>query len=94
MLKKEIELMESLGDMKEAAAIMKAERSQKRETVHVYDRQYEALGMKELTALDRGSAEYKTIEQYLLGTKGATHYMNFNLEAVFRIEREGEFDRF
>jgi poly [ADP-ribose] polymerase len=94
MLKKEVELMESLGDMKEAAAIMKAERTQKRPTEHEYDRQYNALGMEEMTALDRDSDEFKNIEKYLLGTKGATHSMDFEVESIFRVERQGEVDRF
>jgi poly [ADP-ribose] polymerase len=95
MLKKEITLMESLGDMKEAAAIMKAERSnKKRETVHEYDRQYEALSMKEMSPLSASTKEYKEIEAYLQGTKGATHSVKYEVESIFRIERNGEFDRF
>lgn len=92
ILKKEIELLESLGDMKEAAAIMKAERP--RDTVHVYDRQFSSLGMEEMTVLDKASTEFKELESYLVDTKASTHHINYSVEEIFRIERSGEKKRF
>lgn len=92
MLKREIELLESLGDMKEAAAIMKAERP--RDTIHVLDRHYNALGMNEMTPLEHDSKEFKVLSQYLVDTRGATHNVKYQVEEVFRIERQGETKRF
>jgi poly [ADP-ribose] polymerase len=91
-LKAEIDLMDSLGDLKEAAAIMKAERP--KDTVHQFDRQYAALGMEEMSALDHSTAEFKNIAQYLVESKGDTHQANYRVEEIFRIERKGEHDRF
>lgn len=91
-LKREIELLESLGDMKEAAAIMKAERP--KDTIHVYDRQFSSLGMEEMTVLDRQSTEFKELAAYLVSSKGATHNVNYEVEDIFRIERAGETKRF
>jgi poly [ADP-ribose] polymerase len=92
MLKREIELLESLGDMKEAAAIMKQERP--KDTVHVYDRQFGSLGMEEMTVLDKESTEFKELAAYLVDSKGATHNVNYKVEEIFRIERAGEKKRF
>lgn len=92
MLKKEIELLESLGDMKEAAAIMKANRP--KDTVHQYDRQFATLNMEEVTTLDKTSDEFKLLAQYLVETRGATHNVDYEVEEIFRIERNGEKARF
>ncbi|KLT38345.1 PARP-domain-containing protein [Cutaneotrichosporon oleaginosum] len=92
LLKREIELLESLGDMKEAAAIMKAERP--KDTMHAYDRQFNSLGMEEMTVLDKASKEFKELAAYLVDSKGATHHVNYQVEEIFRIERAGETKRF
>lgn len=93
MLKREIDLLESLGDMKEAAAIMKAERP--KDTVHVYDRQYDSLGMEEMSVLNKESTEFKELESYLVETKGGTHHFDgYEVQEIFRIERNGEKKRF
>lgn len=92
MLKKEIELLESLGDMKEAAAIMKANRP--KDTVHQYDRQFASLNMEEMTALDTASDEFTNLAEYLIQTKGETHNVKYRVEEIFRIERAGEKQRF
>lgn len=93
ILKKEIDVLDNLGDLKEAAAIMKAERSQRRDTVHEFDRQFAAL-KTDMVALDREAAEFKNIAEYLTGTRGATHGHSYEVESIFRVQREGEFERF
>ncbi len=93
-LKKEIELLESLSDMKDAELIMKTDRA-RTDTMHPLDKQYRGLGMKEMAPLDPDSAEYTELVDYLVGTRGATHLAtNYTVEAIFRIEREGEHKRF
>lgn len=93
LLKREVELMESLGDMKEAAAIMKA--SIPRDPVHKLDRHFAALNMHEMTPLGHDTAEFAEIATYLTGTKTKTHSVGkYQVEEVFRIQRDGEFERF
>lgn len=92
-LKKEIELLESLSDMKEAAAMLK-ETLKDDSGVHRLDKQFQGLGMNEMTALDPSSQEFTEIDTYLNDSKGSTHYMNYAVQDIFRIERQGEFDRF
>ncbi|KAK3325101.1 poly-ribose polymerase-like protein [Apodospora peruviana] len=93
MVKKEVELMESLSDMKDAALIMKMDQVGD-DNVHPLDKQYQGLKMEEMTPLDPTSAEFKHLLDYLMNTRGSTHVANYQIEAIFRIERQGEFDRF
>ncbi|KAK4160598.1 putative poly polymerase 2 [Cladorrhinum sp. PSN259] len=93
LLKKEIELLESLSDMKDAALIMKVDKASQDE-VHQLDRQFQGLKMDEMEPLDRKSAEFKNLSEYLQNTKGETHHHNYTIDDIFRIERQGEKDRF
>ncbi|KAH7407017.1 poly polymerase catalytic domain-containing protein [Phaeosphaeria sp. MPI-PUGE-AT-0046c] len=92
-LKKEIELLESLSDMKDAAAMLKS--SLKEDSgIHQLDRQFSGLNMNEMSPLDRDSKEFTELETYLNDSKGATHHLSYKVEDIFRIERQGELERF
>ncbi|PSN74498.1 PARP-domain-containing protein [Corynespora cassiicola Philippines] len=93
LLKREIDLLESLGDMKEAAALMKSNLKD-HGNVHPLDRQFQGLGMEEMVPLDPRSGEFNELANYLTKTKAATHYVNYEVEDIFRIQRQGEFERF
>ncbi|KAF5021335.1 hypothetical protein F66182_6635 [Fusarium sp. NRRL 66182] len=93
LLKKEIELLESLSDMKDAAEIMKIDRKS-RDTVHPLDRQFQGLGLEEMTPLDHKSSEFTHLQDYLNESRGSTHNMTYEVQDIFRIEREGETKRF
>lgn len=93
MLKKEIELLESLSDMKDAAEIMKIDRKT-RDTVHPLDRQFKGLNLEEMSVLDHTSNEFNLLEKYLNDSRGATHHVNYEVQDIFRIERQGETKRF
>jgi poly [ADP-ribose] polymerase len=93
LLKKEIELLESLSDMKDAAAMLKS--SLKDDGgVHQLDRQFNGLNMNEMSPLDRNAQEFTELETYLNNSKGATHHLSYKVEDIFRIERQGELERF
>ncbi|KAH7081044.1 poly polymerase catalytic domain-containing protein [Paraphoma chrysanthemicola] len=92
-LKREIELLESLSDMKEAAAMLKS--SLKDDGgIHQLDRQFQGLGMNEMTPLDQSTQEFTELSEYLNNSKGATHHLSYEVEDIFRIERQGEIERF
>jgi poly [ADP-ribose] polymerase len=93
LLKKEIELLESLGDMKEAAALMKSNLKDDG-GIHPLDRQFQGLGMDEMEPVDRGSAEFTELFEYLNNSKGSTHNHQYRVQDIFRIQRHGELDRF
>jgi poly [ADP-ribose] polymerase len=101
MLKREVEILESLSDMSIAEEIMKisADKSRgaagSRDAVHPLDRQYAGLNMAEMTPLDSASAEFQLLNEYLVQTHGGTHaYLRLRVQDIFRIERGGERDRF
>jgi poly [ADP-ribose] polymerase len=92
-LKKEIELLESLSDMKETAAMLKSQLKDD-SGIHKLDKQFQGLGMNEMTPLDHKSQEFVEIDHYLNNSKGRTHAVNYHVQDIFRIERKGEFERF
>lgn len=94
LLKKEVELLESLSDMKDAELLMKVEQGQQQPNVHPTDKLYQGLGMKEMTALDHGSTEFQELVNYLVSTRGTTHNVKYNVQDIFRIERQHEQLRF
>ncbi|KAL2159038.1 hypothetical protein VTH06DRAFT_2797 [Thermothelomyces fergusii] len=93
MVKTEIELLESLSDMKDASLIMKLDKAVD-DGIHPLDKQYQGLKMEEMTPLDPGSDEYAQLRNYLFETRGYTHGHNYTIENIFRIERQGERERF
>ncbi|KAE8153467.1 poly polymerase catalytic domain-containing protein [Aspergillus avenaceus] len=91
-IKKEIELLEALTDMEVANGIMKE--SKDADTIHQLDRQFQGLGMQEMTPLKRTSIEFMELENYLNHSRGSTHHLRYQVINIFRIERNGETDRF
>ncbi|KAI9812723.1 MAG: hypothetical protein M1827_004479 [Pycnora praestabilis] len=96
MLKREIQLLESLSDMEIANEIMDARKvaDEADLAIHALDRQYAGLGMSEMTPLDPDLNEFKHLQDYLVKSTGQTHSMQMKIEDIFRIERMGENDRF
>ncbi|KAH7464538.1 hypothetical protein FOMA001_g17668 [Fusarium oxysporum f. sp. matthiolae] len=93
LLKKEIELLQSLSDMKVAAELMKIDRKT-RDSIHPLDRQFQGLGLEEMTRLDDKSSEFGHLMKYLNNSGGAAHKMTYTIKDIFRIERQGECKRF
>ncbi|KAI9049236.1 hypothetical protein LZ554_007083 [Drepanopeziza brunnea f. sp. 'monogermtubi'] len=92
-INKEVELLDSLSDMKDAQNIMRKE-PKDAERVNALDRQFRGLGLEEMTVLKRESTEFQELKNYLVDTRGATHNANYHVDQIFRIERQGEKDRF
>ncbi|PKS11272.1 hypothetical protein jhhlp_003034 [Lomentospora prolificans] len=92
LLKKEVDLLESLSDMKAASDIMKLQAQS--DAMHPLDRQFQGLGLQEMSVLDKGSTEYKLLADYLHGSRGSTHHYSYEIAEIFRIERVGEKSRF
>ncbi|KIX09899.1 uncharacterized protein Z518_00980 [Rhinocladiella mackenziei CBS 650.93] len=95
-IKREIQLLETLTDMQLANEIMnsaKVDKYKQQEHMNILDRQYMGLGMQEMTPLDITSQEYREIHDYLKNSKGGTHGVTYQVQDIFRIERNGESDR-
>lgn len=93
VVKAEIELLETLVDLKDASDLMKPQLDELNR-VHPLDRHYRGLGMDEMTPLDPAAQEFQLLETYLQGTCGSTHSVDYKVQNIFRIERRGERDRF
>jgi poly [ADP-ribose] polymerase len=91
-LKREIELLESLADMKDAEKILKVKTEDN--DMHPLDRQFQGLGLEEMTPLEPASTEFTELKDYLCESVGATHGMKYQVKDIFRIERQGELQRF
>jgi len=92
MLKRKVELLESLSDLKDAHNIIKSEKDDSE--IHALDSRFNALNLQEMTPLSPESTEFGEIQKYLLDTCGQTHHYSYTLRDIFRIERQGELDRF
>ncbi|XMA12722.1 hypothetical protein WAI453_005513 [Rhynchosporium graminicola] len=93
LLNREVELLDSLSDMKDTDNLMKRE-PKDTEKMNAIDRQYRGLGLEELTPLKRETTEFQELKNYLVETRGATHNASYQVDQIFRIERQGEKDRF
>lgn len=91
MLKREIELLESLADMKDADKILKAKALA--DDIHQLDRQFQGLALEEMTPLEPASAEFAELNAYLCASVGATHGTRYQVRDIFRIERPDESQR-
>lgn len=88
-------MLDTLTDMEVANTIMSANsKAQDSASISQLDKRFSSLGLKEMTPLKHGSAEYKNLASYLIDSSGSTHNIRYRLEDIFRIERDGESDRF
>ncbi|KAK6505092.1 hypothetical protein TWF481_007014 [Arthrobotrys musiformis] len=94
LLKAEIDLVQSLGDMAIAEKIMKdveyAEDDQGNR-IHPLDKQFSSLGLLETTPLEEDTKEYQYLRDYFHKTHGQTHsHIRAKVVHIFRIERKDE----
>ena len=95
LLRTEVAMLDTLTDMEVANTIMKAnDRAKDGASVSLIDKRFSDLHLKEMTPLSHTSAEYKNLSKYLIDSSSSNHGMRYHLEDIFRIERNGETDRF
>lgn len=92
MLKREIELLASLSEMKDAERILKTKKED--DGINPLDKQFQALGLEEMTVLESTTVEFAHLQEYLNGSVGNTHSVRYEVDTIFRIERQGEVQRF
>ncbi|CAE6529036.1 unnamed protein product [Rhizoctonia solani] len=93
ILKKELELVDALGDMEIATKIMSDSRPKDADgnPVNPLDANMRSLDLNYIDPVARGSNEWATIANYMTGTHGATHSSyKGELRNLFRVERNGE----
>lgn len=97
ILRREVAMLDTLSDMEVANTIMKSTDDRKTKdsaSVSLIDKRFADLGMAEMTPLDKKSQEYRELQDYLIKSSGKTHNVRYRLQEIFRIERDGENDRF
>ena len=89
-------MLDTLTDMEVANTIMKTSdgRNNDAESISKLDQRFEQLKLSECKPLDSKSAEYQGLKNYLINTAGHTHNLRYRLQGIFKIEREGENERF
>ena len=91
-------MLDTLTDMEVANTIMRSTtagtKTHDAESVNMLDKRFSELNLTEMTPLDHKSAEYKALADYLLKSSGTAHGIRYRLEDIFRVEREGEKERF
>jgi len=113
LIKREVDLLETLTDMGIANEILKDAKSLEAGNIHPLDRQFAGLDLEEMTPGEHGiicssflrdadfydlvddqSTEFEELANYLIKSYGQTHYLKYQVQAIFRIERRGENARF
>ena len=91
-------MLDTLTEMEVANAIMGSNHrdraNKEEEKMNLLDMRFQGLGLNEMTCLDHKSIEYVSLSEYLNKTKGETHAIEYHLDDIFRIERQGEDHRF
>ena len=95
LLRKEVAMLDTLTDMEVANTIMNANSNSKGSgSISLLDKRFQDLKLKELTPLEHKSKEYKELSKYLIESSSTGHGLKYRLEDIFRIERQGELERF
>ncbi|KAJ3905195.1 PARP-domain-containing protein [Lentinula edodes] len=92
-LKKELELVDALGDMEIATELMQASNASDGEgnPVNPLDAQFNSLSLSKMDPVERDSDEFKMLARYMSDTHGKTHgHIKAKLKNVYRVERSVE----
>lgn len=91
-LKKELELVDALGDMEVAQELIKSTimTDEDGKPLNPLDAHFKSLKLSRMDPLDRGSSEFAALEKYARDTHGATHRFQAKVLNIFAVERQSE----
>ena len=89
-LKEKLDMVASLTDIEIATRLLSESGD---ESENELDGNYKKLKSK-LVTLESNSTDYKIVNDYVKNTHGSSHHFTVNLLEAFKIQREGEKDRF
>ncbi|KAF9229724.1 PARP-domain-containing protein [Gyrodon lividus] len=93
VLKKELELVDALGDMEVASKLISinVNRDENGNLLNSLDAHFHSLGLTMMEPISQTSKEFGSLTEYVMTTHGATH-TNFSSSVLhaFRVERESE----
>ncbi|KAF8174472.1 PARP-domain-containing protein [Mycena galopus ATCC 62051] len=91
MLKRELDLMDSLLDMEVASKIIGGDNgSIGRAPMHPTDAQFASLGLSHIAPVDHAGPEYTAIAEYARDTEVRRSHFTLDIQSVFRVERAVE----
>ncbi|KAF5361683.1 hypothetical protein D9758_007389 [Tetrapyrgos nigripes] len=97
-LKKELELVDALGDMEIASELISASSlgtDENGNALNPLDTQFRSLALSKMEPVNHGSQEFKVLQAYARDTVGQTHgHINANVKQIFRVERGPETEAF
>ncbi|VDC02029.1 unnamed protein product [Peniophora sp. CBMAI 1063] len=92
-LKRELDLVDALGDMQIAQTILNDTTIPKGEDgnpINPLDSQFRSLQLSSMSVVDQMSDEMATLKAYVTDSHGATHGTRINIEHAFRVTRDAE----
>ncbi|KAL4069316.1 poly polymerase catalytic domain-containing protein [Scleroderma citrinum] len=91
-LKKELDLVDALGDMEVAHKLISEniDVDDNGNPLNPLDAHFRSLGLSKMEPISQSSKEFQTLVQYATNTHGDTHYFKATVLNVFRVERESE----
>lgn len=95
LLKKELDLLDALGDMDFAQNILNSTvlKDEQGHPLNPLDAHFRSLGLSSMEPVEPKSKEFDGLEAYARDTHGSTHtYYQVNVVNVFRVERQNEID--
>ncbi|KAH8834891.1 PARP-domain-containing protein [Flagelloscypha sp. PMI_526] len=93
LLKKELDLVDALGDMEIASKLIQSSMLEDAEgnPVNPLDSQFRSLALTRMDPVTRGNKEFKVLEKYVKDTHGSTHsHIKAKLLNAFKVERAAE----
>lgn len=92
ILKKELELVDALGDMEVAHKLItdNIDVDDKGNPLNPLDAHFRSLGLSKMEPISQSSKEFQTLVQYATDTHGDTHHFRATVVNAFRVERESE----
>ncbi|KAF9456807.1 PARP-domain-containing protein [Collybia nuda] len=93
LLKKELELVDALGDMEIASKLIASTvlADDNGNPINPLDANFRSLGLTSMDPIMKGSSEFKALEAYARDTHGATHRnINVSIMNAYRVERASE----
>ncbi|KAF9072659.1 PARP-domain-containing protein, partial [Rhodocollybia butyracea] len=91
-LKKELELVDALGDMEIATEIIQASvaSDQDGNPINPLDAKFKSLALDRMDPVDPNTEEFNALQQYMMDTHGKTHgHIRAKVKNIYRIDRCG-----
>ncbi|OCH88821.1 PARP-domain-containing protein [Obba rivulosa] len=91
-LKKELELVDALGDMEVASKLIQdaIPRDAAGNPMNPLDAHFRSLELSKMEPIARASGEFSALETYARDTHGATHHFQVQILHAYRVERDFE----